>query len=170
MTLYPDYAPKKKKFRLFDAPETVVEPPVQEPLDDLDEEEAPPQRSAQPRFCLRCTDTEMQYFRNLKLQLEGYYGPGSLLNLFEDEDDPESLSLLPLKMYVCPKCRRTELVWSLDVLPSGEETPCTGVAKYERIYKNSPMQRLRQIIEGKEYDEEMKQAAQNILSRRLSGE
>ena len=148
----------------------MVEPPAEEPLDDLDEEEAPPQRSAQPRFCLRCTDTEMQYFCNLKLQLEGYYGPGSLLNLFEDENDPESLSLLPLEMYVCPKCRRTELVWSLAVLPDGGELPESGVLKHERTFRKCTMQQLRQIIEGKEYDEEMKQAAQNILSRRLSGE
>ena len=167
MALYPDYAPKKKKFRLFDAPEQAAEPPVEEPLD---EEEAAPQRSAEPRHCLRCADTEMQYFRKLKLQLEGYYGPGSLLNFFEDEDDPESLSLLPLEMYVCPKCRRTELVWALDVLPDGREVPESGVLKHERSFRKCTMQQLRQVIEGKEFDEEMKQAAQNILSRRLRGE
>lgn len=167
MALYPDYAPKKKKFRFFDAPEMETEPPVE---DSPAEETEEPSVGSEPRYCLRCEGTEMKFFRKLKLQLEGYYGPGSVLNLFEDEDDPDSLSLLPLKMYVCPQCRRTELVWALDVMPGGEEIPLTGVARYERIYKNSPMQRLRQIIEGKEYDEDMKQAAQNILSRRLSGE
>lgn len=167
MALYPDYAPEKKKFCLFDAPEAEVAPTAEE---SFEEEECAPQHSAEPRFCLRCTDTEMKFFRNLKLQLEGYYGPGSLFNLFEDEDDPDSLSLLPLQMYVCPKCRRTELVWSLGVLPDGEEIPLSGVLKHERTFARCTMQQLRKVIEGKEFNEEMKQAARNIISRRLSGE
>lgn len=156
MALYPDYAPKKKKFRLFDVPP--AEPDLQGGADA-------PAREEPPRYCLRCTDTEMRFFRSLKLQLEGCYGPGSLANLFENEDDPDSLSLLPMDMYVCPKCCRTELVWCLDVMPGGEALPEKEVRKYERTFARCTAQQLRQVLEGEAFDESAKQAARNLLCR-----
>lgn len=158
MAQYPDYAPKKKKFRLFEGVEQLVR---DEPPDVL-----PP---VEPRFCLRCTGTPMKFFRNLKLQLEGYYGPGSIMSLFEDEDNPDSLSLLPLDMYVCPNCRRTELVWSLGVLPDKTEVPEGAVLKYECNFERCTEQQLRQVLEGKEFNDDMKQAARNLLERNFFG-
>ena len=148
MSLYPDYAPKKKKFLLFHAPQRLPEQAAEQP--------APEITPRPPRNCLRCPDTEMKFFRNLKLQLEGYYGPGSL-------------SLLPLDMYVCPKCRRTELVWCLGVLPDGEEVPESAVLKYERTFERCTEQQLRQVLEGEEFSDDMKQAARNLLERNFFG-
>ncbi len=165
MAMYPDYVPKKKKFRLFggDEPET---PMFGVPTEEKESASAQPR---EPRMCLRCADTEMKFFRNLKLQLEGYYGPGSLMSLFEDEDDPDSLSLLPLDMYVCPKCRRTELVWCLGVLPDKEELPDAPVLKYERTFERCTEQQLRQVLEGENFSEDMKTAARNLLERNFFG-
>ncbi|MBR5217074.1 MAG: hypothetical protein IKV68_01800 [Oscillospiraceae bacterium] len=163
MGLYPDYAPKKKRFSLFggEEPKTV--------FGGEEEKESIPAEPLPPRFCLRCTDTEMKFFRNLKVQLEGYYGPGSIYSLFEDEDDPDSLSLLPLDMYVCPKCRRTELVWCLGVDPGGEERPDKAVLKYERTFERCTEEQLRQVLEGENFSEDMKTAARNLLERNFFG-
>ena len=166
MAQYPDYAPKKKKFRLFDVPEQADTP---EQRDGEMREKEIAATAAEPRFCLRCTDTPMKFFRNLKFQLEGHYGPGSIQALFEDEDDPDSLSLLPLSMYVCPNCRRTELVWNLGVLPDKEELPDSAVLKYERTFERCTEQQLRRVLEGKEFNDDMKQAARNLLERNFFG-
>lgn len=161
MAKYEDYAPetpKKKKFPLFEGMEQLV----REELPDV----APPVES---RFCLRCTDTEMKYYRTLKFQLEGHRPELLLRSLLEDEDDPDSLSLLPLEMYVCPKCRRTELAWCLGVDPDGEQREDGKVLKYERNFERCTERQLRQVLDGKEFDEDMKQAARNLLERKFFG-
>ena len=166
MAKYEDYAPKKRGFRLFEAEDVMPSAPVpqEEPA------EAVPEKTAEePRFCLRCTDTEMKYYRTLKFQLEGHRPELLLRSLLEDEDDPDSLSLLPLEMYVCPKCRRTELAWCLGVDPDGEQREDGKVLKYERNFERCTERQLRQVLDGKEFDEDMKQAARNLLERNFFG-
>ena len=161
MAKYEDYAPetpKKKKFCLFEGLEQLVR---EDPPDV-----APP---VEPRFCLRCPDTEMKYYRTLKFQLEGHRPERLLRSLLEDESDPDSLSLLPLEMYVCPKCRRTELVWCLGVDPDGEQREDWKVLQYERNYERCTEQQLRQVLEGEEFNDDMKQAARNLLERKFFG-
>ena len=161
MAKYEDYAPetpKKKKFRLFEGLEQLVR---EEPPDV-----APP---VEPRFCLRCPDTGMKYYRTLKFQLEGHRPELFLRSLLEDENDPDSLSLLPLEMYVCPKCRRTELVWCLGVDPDGKQREDWKVLQYERNYERCTEQQLRQVLEGEEFNDDMKQAARNLLERKFFG-
>ena len=161
MAKYEDYAPEtpeKRKFRPFAAIKEFVS---EEPPDVL-----PP---TEPRFCLRCTDTEMKFFRVLKFQLEGHRPELTLRGLWEDENDPDSLSLLPLEMYVCPKCRRTELAWCLGVDPDGEQRSDWKVLKHERAFARCTEQQLRQVLEGKEFNEDMKQAARNLLEKKFFG-
>ena len=162
MAKYEDYAPKKRGFRLFEAEDVMPAAPApqEEPV------EAVPEKTVEePRRCLRCPDTEMTFFRSLKIQLEGHRPEGLLAMLWEDEDDPYSLSLLPLDVYVCPKCRRTELVWNLGVFPGGELMPESEVRKHERAFERCTEQQLRQVLEGKEFNDDMKQAARNLLRR-----
>ena len=157
MGLYPDYAPKKKRFSLFggEEPKTV--------FGGEEEKESIPAEPLPPRFCLRCTDTEMKFFRNLKVQLEGYYGPGSIYSLLEDEDDPDSLSLLPLDMYVCPKCRRIELQWPEDVpLPEAE---LSEEENYERQLSGMTEKELRAIVKSELRSEGIRAAARKLLER-----
>ena len=158
MAQYPDYAPKKKKFRLFDAPEATPEIGTQE-----DEEKAPEVPAAEePRFCLRCTDTKMLFYRTVKLQMEGCR-PGTIVELLRDDDDPDDTALLPAEIWVCPKCRRMEQVWGFPALPRQRRT--SPVVKHERAFENCTEQQLRQVLQGEEFNADMKQAARNLLRR-----
>lgn len=155
MAKYEDYAPKKKKTSRLYAPWK------QSPQKKETQQEEPPAI----RFCLRCPDTPMVYFRNLKLQMEEHVR-GSLQYLFESERDPYSLTLLPVRVYICPKCRRTELEWAGEVLPDGSSIPDRAVLKHERALERCTLEQLRQVLESDEFDENMKQAARNILADR----
>ena len=160
MAKYEDYAPKKRGFRLFEAEEvtTPTPAPQEEPT-----ETAPEKAAETPRFCLRCTDTQMMFYRTVRLQMEGYYGPGGIDSLFRDDDDPYQAVLLPASVWVCPKCRRMEQVWGFPALPRQRRT--SPVVKHERAFENCTEQQLRQILESGEFDADMKQAARNLLRR-----
>ena len=162
MAKYEDYAPKKKKFRLFEAEDVMPAAPApqEEPT-----EAAPEKAAEEPRRCLRCPDTEMVFYRTVRLQTEEYYGPGSLQSLFRDDDDPRQAVLLPVSVWACPKCRRMEMVWGFPELPGGELMPESAVRKHERAFERCTEQQLRQVLEGKEFNDDMKQAARNLLRR-----
>lgn len=160
MPLYPDYAPKKKKFRLFETED--VMPPTPAPQEDP-VEVVPEKAAEEPRRCLRCTDTEMKFYRTVKLQTEGYYGPGGIQSLFRDDDDPDQAVLLPVEIWACPKCRRMEMVWGFATMPDGERLP--EVVKYEQTFEYCTEQQLRQVLEGEKFNADMKQAARNLLRR-----
>ncbi len=162
MALYPDYAPKKKKFRLFEAEDAPEPTPQEEPV------EAVPEKAAEePRFCLRCTDTQMVFYRTARLQMEGYTKPGTLIELFRDDDDPYETALLPAEIWVCPKCRRMETVWAFSTLPGG--AGLSKVWEYERTFEYCNEKQLRQILEEDKFNEDMKQAARNLLEKKFFG-
>ena len=165
MAKYEDYAPKKKKFRLFEA-EEAPRPTVEERTDaaDAPEDAASP---SEPRFCLRCTDTEMLFYRTARLQMEGYTKPGTLIELFRDDDDPYETALLPAEIWVCPKCRRMETVWAFSTLPGG--AGLSKVWEYERTFEYCNEKQLRQILEEDKFNEDMKQAARNLLEKKFFG-
>lgn len=156
MAKYEDYAPEKKKFRPFAAIKEFV---TEEPPDVL-----PP---TEPRFCLRCTDTEMLFYRSVKLQTDRYCDRGSITELFRDDDEPYETALLPAEIWVCPKCRRMETVWAFSTLPGG-----AGLSKaweYERTFEYCNEKQLRQILEEDKFNEDMKQAARNLLEKKFFG-
>lgn len=163
MAKYEDYAPetpKKKKFRLFEAEDVMLATPTpqEEPTESVPEKAA-----EEPRRCLRCTDTEMVFYRTVRLQTENYYGPGGIQSLFRDDDDPDQAVLLPAEIWVCPKCRRMELVWGFATMPGGERV--SEVVKYEQTFEHCTEQQLRQVLEGEKFNADMKQAARNLLRR-----
>lgn len=162
MAKYEDYAPKKRGFRLFEAEDTQAPTPQEEPI------EAVPEKAAEePRFCLRCTDTEMLFYRTARLQMEGYTKPGTLIELFRDDDDPYETALLPAEIWVCPKCRRMETVWAFSTLPGG--AGLSKVWEYERTFEYCNEKQLRQILEEDKFNEDMKQAARNLLEKKFFG-
>ncbi len=162
MAKYEDYAPKKKKFRLFEAEEAPEPTPQEEPI------EAVPEKAAEePRFCLRCTDTEMLFYRSVKLQTDRYRDGGSIRELFQDDDEPYETALLPAEIWVCPKCRRMETVWAFSTLPGG--AGLSKVWEYERTFEYCNEKQLRQILEEDKFNEDMKQAARNLLEKKFFG-
>ena len=162
MAKYEDYAPKKKKFRLFEAEDTQAPTPQEEPI------EAVPEKAAEePRFCLRCTDTEMLFYRTVKLQTDRYWDRGSITELFRDDDEPYETALLPAEIWVCPKCRRMETVWAFSTLPGG--AGLSKVWEYERTFEYCNEKQLRQILEEDKFNEDMKQAARNLLEKKFFG-
>lgn len=164
MDKYEDYAPKKRGFRLFDA-EEAPQPAAEERTvtADAPEEVVLP---SEPRFCLRCTDTQMAFYRTARLQMEGYTKPGTLIELFRDDDDPYETALLPVEIWACPKCRRMEMVWGFATMPSGETLE---VVKYEQTFEYCNEKQLRQILEEDKFNEDMKQAARNLLEKKFFG-
>jgi hypothetical protein len=161
MAKYEDYAPKKKKFRLFEAEDTQAPTPQEEP-------EAVPEKAAEePRFCLRCTDTEMLFYRTVKLQTDRYWDGGTIRDLFRDDDEPYETALLPAEIWVCPKCRRMETVWAFSTLPGG--AGLSKVWEYERTFEYCNEKQLRQILEEDKFNEDMKQAARNLLEKKFFG-
>ena len=165
MDKYEDYAPKKRGFRLFEAEEG-PQPTAEERTADTDalEEVALP---SEPRFCLRCTDTEMLFYRTVKLQTDRYWDGGSIRDLFRDDDEPYETALLPAEIWVCPKCRRMETVWAFSTLPGG--AGLSKVWEYERTFEYCNEKQLRQILEEDKFNEDMKQAARNLLERKFFG-
>lgn len=162
MDKYEDYAPKKKKFRLFEAEDTQAPTPQEEPI------EAVPEKAAEePRFCLRCTDTEMLFYRTVKLQTDRYWDGGSIRDLFRDDDEPYETALLPAEIWVCPKCRRMETVWAFSTLPGG--AGLSKVWEYERTFEYCNEKQLRQILAEDKFNEDMKQAARNLLEKKFPG-
>ena len=162
MAKYEDYAPKKKKFRLFEAEDTPAQTPQEEPT------EAVPEKAAEePRFCLRCTDTEMLFYRTVKLQTDRYWDGGTIRDLFRDDDEPYETALLPAEIWVCPKCRRRETVWAFSTLPGG--AGLSKVWEYERTFEYCNEKQLRQILEEDKFNEDMKQAARNLLEKKFPG-
>lgn len=162
MAKYEDYAPKKKKFRLFEVEDAPEPTPQEEPV------EAVPEKTAEePRFCLRCTDTEMLFYRTVKLQTDRYWDRGSITELFRDDDEPYETALLPAEIWVCPKCRRMETVWAFSTLPGG--AGLSKVWEYERTFEYCNEKQLRQILEEDKFNEDMKQAARNLLEKKFFG-
>lgn len=162
MAKYEDYAPKKKKFRLFEAEDAPAPTPQEETT------EAVPERAAEePRFCLRCTDTEMLFYRTVKLQTDRYWDGGTIRDLFRDDDEPYETALLPAEIWVCPKCRRMETVWAFSTLPGG--AGLSKVWEYERTFEYCNEKQLRQILEEDKFNEDMKQAARNLLEKKFFG-
>ena len=162
MAKYEDYAPKKKKFRLFEAEDASEPTPQEEPI------EAVPEKAAEePRFCLRCTDTEMLFYRTVKLQTDRYWDGGTIRDLFRDDDEPYETALLPAEIWVCPKCRRMETVWAFSTLPGG--AGLSKVWEYERTFEYCNEKQLRQILEEDKFNEDMKQAARNLLEKKFFG-
>ena len=162
MAKYEDYAPKKKKFRLFEAEDT----PAPTPQEELTE--TVPERAAEePRFCLRCTDTEMLFYRTVKLQTDRYWDGGTIRDLFRDDDEPYETALLPAEIWVCPKCRRMETVWAFSTLPGG--AGLSKVWEYERTFEYCNEKQLRQILEEDKFNEDMNQAARNLLEKKFFG-
>ena len=160
MAKYEDYAPKKRGFRLFEAEEVTTPPPA---LQEEPETTVPEKAAEEPRRCLRCTDTEMKFYRTVRLQMEGYTKPGTLMELFRDDDDPFETALLPVELWACPKCRRMEMVWGFATMPDGEKV--SEIVKHEQTFAYCNEQQLRQILEGEEFNADMKQAARNLLRR-----
>ena len=162
MAKYEDYAPKKKKFRLFEAEDTPAPTPQEEPI-----EVVPEKAAEEPRFCLRCTDTEMLFYRTVKLQTDRYWDGGTIRDLFRDDDEPYETALLPAEIWVCPKCRRMETVWAFSTLPGG--AGLSKVWEYERTFEYCNEKQLRQILEEDKFNEDMKQAARNLLEKKFFG-
>lgn len=160
MAKYEDYAPKKRGFRLFEAED--VMPAAPSPWEEA-AEVVPEKAAEEPRRCLRCTDTEMKFYRTVRLQTENYYGPGGIQSLFRDDDDPDQAVLLPAEIWVCPKCHRMELVWGFATMPGGERV--SEVVKYEQTFERCTEQQLRQILAEDKFNADMKQAARNLLRR-----
>ena len=162
MAKYEDYAPKKKKFRLFEAEDAPEPTPQEEPVETVPEKTA-----EEPRFCLRCTDTEMLFYRTVKLQTDRYWDGGTIRDLFRDDDEPYETALLPAEIWVCPKCRRMETVWAFSTLPGG--AGLSKVWEYERTFEYCNEKQLRQILEEDKFNEDMKQAARNLLEKKFFG-
>ena len=158
MAKYEDYAPKKKKFRLFEAEDAPEPTPQEEPI------EAVPEKAAEePRFCLRCTDTEMLFYRTVKLQTDRYWDGGTIRDLFRDDDEPYETALLPAEIWVCPKCRRIELQWPEDVpLPEAE---LSEEENYERQLSGMTEKELRAIVKSELRSEGIRAAARKLLER-----
>lgn len=164
MAKYEDYAPKKRGFRLFEAED--VMPPTPAPQEEP--AESVPEKAAEaPRRCLRCTDTEMLFYRSVKLQTDRYWDGGTIRDLFRDDDEPYETALLPAEIWVCPKCRRMETVWAFSTLPGG--AGLSKVWEYERTFEYCNEKQLRQILEEDKFNEDMKQAARNLLEKKFFG-
>lgn len=164
MAKYEDYAPKKRGFRLFEAEDAMPPTPA---LQEEPAEAVPEKAAEEPRRCLRCTDTEMLFYRSVKLQTDRYWDGGTIRDLFRDDDEPYETALLPAEIWVCPKCRRMETVWAFSTLPGG--AGLSKVWEYERTFEYCNEKQLRQILEEDKFNEDMKQAARNLLEKKFFG-
>ena len=105
-------------------------------------------------MCVRCGDVPLR-LQGRKL-LEVYQ-----LGQFAQE------AALDARVWVCPKCRRMETVWAFSTLPGG--AGLSKVWEYERTFEYCNEKQLRQILEEDKFNEDMKQAARNLLEKKFFG-
>lgn len=113
------------------------------------------------RKCLRCGG-------EMKFNSKGYVDirPG----LMSPTDD-----WVYLELYFCPVCRHAE--WVLPVTPleeferkQQEQENMTPVEKFEYTFRDYTEKQLQKVIDGRNYVDDAKKAAKNLLYRRKYGE
>ncbi|MBQ0037140.1 MAG: hypothetical protein KBS74_00525 [Clostridiales bacterium] len=111
------------------------------------------------RLCPVCRDTELQFYKRMRLTGEG-------------EDFLTGPEWLLVDVYLCPRCRRIELYAPMTPLEEFEATPefHSDVEKFEWNFKDYSDKKLQKVIDGKDYVDDAKRAAKNLLMRRKYGE
>lgn len=104
----------------------------------------------------------------MKLHREGFIDMRA--SVFTPVDD-----WIYLKLYLCPSCRRVE--WVMPATPLEEfeaeqkaKENMTPVEKFEHTFRDYSEKHLQKVIDGRDYVDDAKKAARNLLYKRKYGE
>jgi len=98
------------------------------------------------------------------------------LTTVDDPDLPIMERHTEVLMYTCPQCRYVAMFAPPSPLEEfnrrqAEEQAITDpVQKFERTFRDYPVEKLQKVIDGRDYVPAAKKAAKNLLYRRRYGE
>ncbi len=113
---------------------------------------------AEVRICPTCQEEMTLRYAGVLYMKEGILSPS-----------PDHIGV---ELYRCPRCRHLEWVEPLTPVEQFEreqqalEGETDPVKKFERVFADYPVRKLRKIVDGRDYLPEAKEAARKLLRKK----
>lgn len=110
-------------------------------------------------LCPVCRDTELQFRTRMNLDGRG-------------ENFLSGPEWLTVDVYMCPQCRNVQMFAPMTPVEELDATPefRSDVERFEWNFKDYSDRKLQKVIDGKDYVDDAKRAARNLLAKRRSYE